>query len=195
MIVLGLLMIVLAGAAVIAVSWDETATATTPASFTVFDQTIQLSQLEFFFAGAITGAVFLLGLSMIFSGMRRASEKRRRFRETKLETRERVARLEAEKRELERKLEETPDTVTTAHVPERRTPVSDRDGDGVADRAPVSGLDRHGVAGRAPALDRDRDGIDDRNETTAPHPRVDVPQQSSADRLVAGRHGRHETTR
>ncbi|MEU9837195.1 hypothetical protein AB0D67_37140 [Streptosporangium sp. NPDC048047] len=192
MIVLGLLMIVLAGAAVIAVSWDETATATTPASFTVFDQTIQLSQLEFFFAGAITGAVFLLGLSMIFSGMRRASEKRRRFRETKLQTRERVARLEAEKRELERKLEETPDTATTAHVPARRTPVSD--GDGVADRVPVSARD-HGVADHAPVLDRDRDGIDDRDETTAPHPRVDVPEQSSADRLVAGRHGRHETTR
>ncbi|MEU6739899.1 hypothetical protein [Streptosporangium sandarakinum] len=187
MIVLGLLMIVLAGAAVIAVSWDETATATTPASFTVFDQTIQLSQLEFFFAGAITGAVFLLGLSMIFSGMRRAAEKRRRFRETKLETRDRVARLEAEKRELERKLEETPATTTAtttttdAHVPARRTPVTDRDGDGVADRVP--------------AFDRDRDGIADRNEPTAPHPRIDVPRQSSDDRLVAGRHGRHENTR
>ncbi|MEV7908627.1 hypothetical protein, partial [Streptomyces anulatus] len=79
MIVLGLLLIVLAGATVIAVSWDETAAATTTASFTVFDRTFQLSQLEFFFAGAITGMVFLLGLAILFSGMRRSAVQRRKL--------------------------------------------------------------------------------------------------------------------
>ncbi|MDP9863702.1 MULTISPECIES: hypothetical protein [Streptosporangium] len=173
MIVLGLLLIVLAGAAVVAVSWDEAATATTPASFTVFDQTVQLSQLEFFFAGAATGALFLLGLAMMFSGMRRSATHRRRIRTSRMEARDRVARLEEEKRELERKLEETPATAAA--------PAVDRDRDGVDDRAQTAAR---------PPVDRDRDGVDDRGETTAPHPRIEVPRQHSTDQLVAGRHGR-----
>ncbi|MEV4094480.1 hypothetical protein [Streptosporangium saharense] len=147
-------MIVLAGATVVAVSWDEAATAASTATFTVFDRTIQLSQLEFFFAGAVTGMVFLLGLALLFAGMRHSAVRRRKVRASRLEARDRVARLEQEKRELERKLEETPDT----------TP--------------------------APVVDRDRDGVDDRAETTAPHPRVEVPHQHSSDQLVAGRHTR-----
>ncbi|SFK04395.1 hypothetical protein SAMN05216275_11625 [Streptosporangium canum] len=170
MIVLGLLLIILAGAAVVAVSWDEAATATTPASFTVFDQTIQLSQLEFFFAGAVTGALFLLGLAVMFSGMRRSATHRRKLRSSRMEARDRVARLEEEKRELERKLETTP-----------AAPVVDRDRDGVDDRSETTAR---------PQVDRDRDGVDDRGETTAPHSRVEVPRQHSTDQLVAGRHGR-----
>lgn len=176
MIVLGLLLIILAGAAVVAVSWDEAATATTPASFTVFDQTIQLSQLEFFFAGAATGALFLLGLAVMFSGMRRSATHRRKVRSSRVEARDRVARLEEEKRELERKLEETPATPVAATAP-----VVDRDHDGIDDRTQTAAR---------PRIDRDHDGVDDRDETTAPHPRVDVPRQHSADQLVAGRHGR-----
>ncbi|WP_433249379.1 hypothetical protein ACQPYK_02275 [Streptosporangium sp. CA-135522] len=168
-------MILLAGAAVVAVSWDEAATATTPASFTVFDQTVQLSQLEFFFAGAVTGALFLLGLTVMFSGMRRSAVHRRKLRASRMEARDRVARLEEEKRELERKLEETPETSATA------APVVDRDRDGVDDRVQTTAR---------PRIDRDRDGVDDRGETTAPHPRVEVPRQHSTDQLVAGRHGR-----
>lgn len=160
MIVLGLLMIVLAGAAVVAVSWDEAATATTTASFTVFDRTFQLSQLEFFFAGAITGAVFLFGVALMFSGMRRSAVQRRRLRDSRLEARDRVSRLEREKQELERRLEETPETPAPA-----------------------------------PVVDRDRDGVDDRDESTAPHSRADVPHQSAADQLVAGRRGRPATGR
>ncbi|MFJ2028292.1 hypothetical protein [Streptosporangium sp. NPDC087985] len=157
MIVLGLLLIVLAGAAVVAVSWDEAATVATPASFTVFDQTIHLSQLEFFFAGAATGALFLLGLTVMFSGMRRSATQRRRLRSSRMEARDRVTRLEEEKRELERKLMETPVAPAAAAVP---------------------------------VVDRDRDVVDDRDETTAPDPRVEVPRQHSTDQLVAGRHGR-----
>ncbi|WP_344914782.1 hypothetical protein [Streptosporangium oxazolinicum] len=155
-------MIVLAGATVIAVSWDETAASTTTASFTVFDRLFQFTQLELFFAGVATGAVFLLGLGIVFSGMRRSAAKRRRLRASRTEARDRVTRLEEEKRELERKLEETPATPA----------------------APATAT--------APVVDRDRDGVDDRVENTAPHPRVEVPRQSSTDQLVAGRHGRSD---
>ncbi len=165
-------MIVLAGATVIAVSWDETTAATATASFTVFGRTVQLSQLEFFFAGAVTGAIFLLGLAIIFGGMRRSAVQRRRLRDSRLEARDRVARLEEEKRELERKLEETPATTGTTAPPVTAT-------------APAA----H-TPPTAPVVDRDRDGVDDRAETTAPHPRFEVPRQHSTDQLVAGRHGR-----
>ena len=111
MIVLGLLLIVLAGATVIAVSWDETAASTATASFTIFDRTVQLSQLELFCAGVAVGAVFLLGLMIMFAGMRRSSAPRRKLRSSRSEARDRVARLEEEKRELERKLDATPEVV------------------------------------------------------------------------------------
>ncbi|GAA2851161.1 hypothetical protein GCM10010517_08740 [Streptosporangium fragile] len=131
MIVLGLLLIVLAGATVIAVSWDETAASTATASFTVFDRTFQLTQLEMFFAGVATGAVFLLGLAIVLAGMRRSAVRRRRLRASRAEARDRVARLEEEKRELERKLEEAP---TPAPTPSAAAPAVDRDRDGVDDR-------------------------------------------------------------
>ncbi|GHH71932.1 hypothetical protein GCM10017673_26200 [Streptosporangium violaceochromogenes] len=154
-------MILLAGAAVIAVSWDEATTTTATASFTVFDRAFQLSQLEFFFAGAVTGVVFLFGVALLLGGMRRSSVRRRKLYDSRLQARDRVARLEREKEELERKLEKTPATTTAAAAADRDR---DRDGDG--------------------------DGVDDRAETTAPHPRVEVPHQHDGDRLVAGRHGR-----
>ncbi|MFF5108548.1 hypothetical protein [Streptosporangium sp. NPDC000509] len=168
-------MIVVAGAAVIAVSWDETTTSTATASFTVFDRLFQLSQLELFFAGVATGAVFLLGLGMLFAGMRRSAAHRRRLRASRIEARDRVTRLEEEKRELERKLEEAPRTPATAGTP--GTPAA-------ASAAPATAT--------TPVVDRDRDGVDDRVEDTAPHPRVDVPRQASTDQLVAGRHGRSD---
>ncbi|MEV4531705.1 hypothetical protein [Streptosporangium sp. NPDC049304] len=167
-------MIVVAGAAVIAVSWDETTTSTATASFTVFDRLFQLSQLELFFAGVATGAVFLLGMGMVFAGMRRSAAHRRRLRASRMEARDRVTRLEEEKRELERKLEESPKTPAAA-----TTPVAP-----AASAAPATAS--------APVVDRDRDGVDDRVEDTAPHPRVDVPRQASTDQLVAGRHGRSD---
>ncbi|MFF4413708.1 hypothetical protein ACFYY8_14340 [Streptosporangium sp. NPDC001559] len=125
MLVLGVLLIVLAGATVVAVSWDEAATATATATFTVFDRTLQLSQLEFFFAGAATGAVFLLGLALLFAGTRRSAVRRSRLRASRLEARDRMNRLEREKQELERKLAETPETVdpeTTAPHPRVEVP-------------------------------------------------------------------------
>ncbi|GIH97272.1 hypothetical protein Psi01_79020 [Planobispora siamensis] len=122
----------LAGAAAIAVSWDETAASTATASFTVFDRTVQFTQLEFFFAGVATGAVFLLGLALLFAGLRRSAARRKQLRATRMEARDRVAQLEEEKRELERKLEATPTTPAPA-------PAVDRDRDGVDDRDEPTG--------------------------------------------------------
>ncbi|WP_344863689.1 hypothetical protein [Planomonospora alba] len=154
-------MIVLAGAAVVAVSWDEAATSSATASFTVFDRTFQLSQLEFFFAGVVTGAVFLLGLALLLAGFRRAAARRRRLRDSRLAARDRVAQLEEEKRELERKLERTP-----------AAPPADRDVHSAADR------DRDGVADR------------DEPTMPHPRPEVPRQSDRSADQLVAGRHER-----
>ncbi|MEU8270754.1 hypothetical protein AB0B89_26805 [Sphaerisporangium sp. NPDC049002] len=141
MIVLGLLFIVIAGAALVAVANDATGGVT--ASIQVLDRTLELSKLELFLAGAATAAVFLIGLMMLTGGMRRSGAKRRKLREARVETRDRVARLEEEKRRLERKLESessaAPAAVPVA-VPVETTPtgrhagVPDRDGDGADDR-------------------------------------------------------------
>ncbi|MEU8279362.1 hypothetical protein ACFYOK_26560 [Microbispora bryophytorum] len=171
MVLLGLLLILIAAAAVIEVSVNDTAN-TLP--MTVLDRTFNLSPFELFIAGVVTAAVFVVGLLLITGGMRRAAVRRRRTRETRLAERDRVSRLEAEKRDLERRLETT-STSTPAAEP-------------VADEP---------VTKQYPKVDRDRDGVDDRAERaqraerpTAPHNRLSVPaQQSSPDQLVAG--GRH----
>lgn len=118
MVLLGLLLVLIAAAAVIEVSVNDTAN-TLP--ITVLDRTFNLSPFELFIAGVVTAAVFVTGLLLITGGMRRAAVKRRRLREARLAERDRVSRLEAEKRDLERRLETTPKV--------------DRDGDGVDDRA------------------------------------------------------------
>ncbi|MEV5740292.1 hypothetical protein AB0L30_09580 [Microbispora rosea] len=162
MVLLGLLLVLIAAAAVIEVSVNDTAN-TMP--ITVLDRTFNLSPFELFIAGVVTAAVFVAGLLLITGGMRRAAVKRRRLREARLAERDRVSRLEAEKRDLERRLETTPTS----------TPKVDRDGDGVDDRT-----ERAERAERAEQAER----------PTAPHNRLSIPaQQSSSDQLVAG--GRH----
>ena len=141
MIVLGLLFIVLAGAALVAVANDETGNVA--AAITVLDRTVQLSKLELFLAGAATAAIFLIGLMLLTSGMRRRGAKRRKLREARVETRDRVARLEEEKLRLERKLETegaatpapAPVTAPAATIHGRHAGTPDGDGDGVDDRA------------------------------------------------------------
>ncbi|WP_182907241.1 hypothetical protein [Microbispora sp. H13382] len=174
MVLLGLLLVLIAAAAVIEVSVNDTAN-TLP--ITVLDRTFNLSPFELFIAGVVTTAVFVAGLLLITAGMRRAAVKRRRLREARLAERDRVSRLEAEKRDLERRLETTSTTSTTASTT-ASTPASTA----------------ASTAAERPKVDRDRDGVDDRAERaerpTAPHNRVSVPaQQSSPDQLVAG--GRH----
>ncbi|MEU7942853.1 hypothetical protein [Microbispora bryophytorum] len=174
MVLLGLLLILIAAAAVIEVSVNDTAN-TLP--MTVLDRTFNLSPFELFIAGVVTAAVFVVGLLLITGGMRRAAVRRRRTRETRLAERDRMSRLEAEKRDLERQLETNTTTSTTTPAAE---PVADEP-----------------VTKQYPKVDRDRDGVDDRAERaqraerpTAPHNRLSVPaQQSSPDQLVAG--GRH----
>ncbi|OPG13529.1 hypothetical protein B1L11_07340 [Microbispora sp. GKU 823] len=173
---MGLLLVLIAAAAVIEVSVNDTAN-TMP--ITVLDRTFNLSPFELFIAGVVTAAVFVAGLLLITGGMRRAAVKRRRLREARLAERDRVSRLEAEKRDLERRLETT-STTSTAPTTATSTPAA-----------------AEPVTKQYPKVDRDRDGVDDRAERTerterptAPHNRLSVPaQQSSPDQLVAG--GRH----
>ncbi|MGI5161640.1 hypothetical protein [Microbispora sp. CA-102843] len=169
MVLLGLLLVLIAAGAVIEVSVNDTAN-TMP--ITVLDRTLNLSPFELFIAGVVTAAVFVAGLLLITGGMRRAAVKRRRLREARLAERDRVSRLEAEKRDLERRLETNSTTTATPTT----TPA-----------APAA----EPVTKQYPKVDRDRDGVDDRAERpAAPHNRLSVPaQQSSPDQLVAG--GRH----
>ncbi|MFC4585904.1 hypothetical protein [Sphaerisporangium corydalis] len=173
MIVLGLLLIVLAGAALVAVANDENGGIT--ASITILDRTLQLSKLELFLAGAATAAVFLIGLLVLTGGMRRSGAKRKKLRAARVETRDRVARLEEEKRQLERKLETetaaTPEPVPVAGTPTGRH-ATDRDGDGVDDRAETGTEERVGAS-------------------TQPVAAVQEPR--STDQLVAGTRSPRDT--
>lgn len=181
MVLLGLLLVLIAAAAVIEVSVNDTAN-TMP--ITVLDRTFNLSPFEFFIAGVVTAAVFVVGLMLITGGLRRGAVKRRKVREARLAERDRVSRLEAEKRELERRLQSSPATTPATETE------AEAERDGVAP-----------VTAAYPRVDRDRDGVDDRAEAgnearaenrterdTTPH-RFSVPRQSSPDQLVAG--GRH----
>ncbi|NUW44714.1 hypothetical protein [Nonomuraea rhodomycinica] len=99
MTLLGLVLVLLAGGAVVLVATEETS------RYILFGYTLQLDHVQMFAAGAITAAVLLLGLWMMVAGTRRSARRRRRMRADQAQTSDRVARLEDEKRELERRLE------------------------------------------------------------------------------------------
>jgi ABC-type nickel/cobalt efflux system permease component RcnA len=99
MILLGLLLVLLAGGAVALVLTEESA------RYILFGYTFELNHVEMFVAGAVTMAVLVLGLWMLGSGSRRTARQRRRLRSARAETSNRVSRLEDEKRDLERQLE------------------------------------------------------------------------------------------
>ncbi|GAA3804823.1 hypothetical protein GCM10022226_25890 [Sphaerisporangium flaviroseum] len=174
MIVLGLLFIVLAGAALVAVANDENGTIT--ASITVLDRTLQLSKLELFLAGAATAAIFLIGLMMLTAGMRRTGAKRKKLREARVETRDRVARLEEEKRQLQRKLEAEsaaePVAEPVGTTAGRHVHAPDRDGDGVDDRV---------------------EGDNDERVGTSTQPVRAVKEPHATDQLVAGNRSGRDT--
>ena len=99
MIVLGLLMILLAGAAFALVLVEQSS------RYVLFGQTVELGHVEMFLAGAAAAALLLVGLWLMGSAARRTARQRRRLRSARAEASDRVARLENEKRELERRLE------------------------------------------------------------------------------------------
>lgn len=105
MIVLGLVLVLVAAAAGIAVTVGEPAASMT---VTVFNRTYELTSTEMFFIGAAAAALFLLGFALIVRGGRRGAVRRQRLRDARLEARDRVVQLEDEKRELERRLENAP---------------------------------------------------------------------------------------
>lgn len=104
MILLGLLLVLLAGGAIALVASEETA------RYILFGYTFEFNSFGMFIAGAVTAAVLLLGIAMISSGGRRSATRRRQARVARAEASSRVARLEEEKRELERKLEREHET-------------------------------------------------------------------------------------
>ncbi|WP_433436456.1 hypothetical protein [Nonomuraea sp. CA-141351] len=103
MILLGLILVLLAGGAFALVLTEESA------RYILFGYTFEPNQVEMFFAGAAAGVVLLLGLWLLGSGSRRSAKRRRALRGAKAEASSRMARLEDEKRELERRLERSPE--------------------------------------------------------------------------------------
>ncbi|WP_336212059.1 hypothetical protein [Nonomuraea sp. LPB2021202275-12-8] len=99
MIFLGLLLVLLAGAAVVLVATEESA------RYILFGYTFEPNHIEMFVAGAATAGVLLLGIWLMMLGSRRSAQRRRRLRSVRADASDRVAKLEDEKRELERKLE------------------------------------------------------------------------------------------
>jgi ABC-type nickel/cobalt efflux system permease component RcnA len=99
MILLGLLLVLLAVGALALVLTEEST------RYVLFGYTFELNHLEMFAAGAATMAVLGLGLWLLGSGSRRTARHRRRLRSARAEASSRMAQLEDEKRDLERRLE------------------------------------------------------------------------------------------
>lgn len=124
MLVLGVLLILLAVAAAIAVAVAEPAASTT---VTVLGRDFTVTGTQMFVLGLITATLFLLGLALLWKGLRRSRVRRKELRYARLEGRERVARLEEEKRDLQRRLGDA--------TPARGAPGDTTGGGSTAERA------------------------------------------------------------
>jgi len=87
MLILGLLLLVVSGAAgVLLIAYN---TGGTEQTVTMFGRDLaSVNMMEAFVAGLIVAAVFLLAIAMIMSAGRRAKENRARYREVRREARE-----------------------------------------------------------------------------------------------------------
>lgn len=110
MIVLGLVLILLAGAAFALVLFEQSS------RYILFGYTFELGHVEMFLTGAAAAALLLVGLWLLGSGSRRTARQRRRLRSARAEASDRVARLEDEKRDLERRLEREHTTTKGDHL-------------------------------------------------------------------------------
>lgn len=110
MIFLGLLLVLLAGGAAILVATEDSA------RYVLFGYTFAPNHIEMFLAGAAASAALLLGIWMIMIGSRRSAQRRRRLRSARADASDRVAKLENEKRELEKKLDREHMTAESDHA-------------------------------------------------------------------------------
>ncbi|GAA1013345.1 hypothetical protein Aple_053840 [Acrocarpospora pleiomorpha] len=101
MVLLGLLLIVVAVVVAVQVSMLDSTVST---SVSVLDRTLSFTSVEVFVAGAATALALLLGLALVVGGVHRSALRRRRQREAHLAERDRLSRLESEKRNLEKRL-------------------------------------------------------------------------------------------
>ena len=179
MLLIGLLLVLAAAAAGVAVVYDGAET--TRVEF--FGHTATMSVSAIFFAGVATMLVFLLGLWMMQGSIGRARRRRLARREARVEHRDSVRSLEEEKAQLaeenarlERQLQRDRAAAGTSGAAVGGTtaatsaaPARDADGDGVPDRA-----ERGGLFSRN--RDRDRDGIaDDREDALGGNHRAEPP--------------------
>lgn len=180
MLVLGIVLILLAIATAIAVTVNEPATATT---ITVLGRDFQVSTTQMFVLGLITAAVFLIGLALLLKGLRRGRSRRKELRYARLEGRERVARLEEENRDLQRRLA---DTGPGREPPGRTAPAAPP---GSRETGYAEGYAERGTARERPAA-RDETAYGEERYGEAPDETAESRPRSFFDRLVSG--GRHE---
>ncbi|WP_283139774.1 hypothetical protein [Rhizohabitans arisaemae] len=112
---LGILLMLAGAAAAYLIVPIETGITT----ISVFDRTYALSPQNIFLLGTACGVTVILGLVLIFAGARRAAVRRRALFDSRSESRRQVAKLEKEKKDLERKLEDNQTATPTETVPAR----------------------------------------------------------------------------
>lgn len=122
MLILGLLLLVVSGAAgVLLIAYNTGGTAQT---VTLFGRDLaDVTMMQAFVAGLVVAAVFLLGLWMIMSAGRRAKENRARYREVRREARDASRERDKLAKQLATEEERREPVMETRH--DRREPVTE----------------------------------------------------------------------
>jgi hypothetical protein len=147
MAILGLLLLLSAVGLTVDVVWQNTASISVDA----LGQTISLSPGWLFVAGVGTGAIGLLGVSMLVAGMARA----RRRRAALVESRSSLESLQAERDRLAVELERE-----RARVSDEEGAVIDLDDERRAEPTPADYAAVPSAAGREPAVDRRHEPVE-----------------------------------